>query len=113
GDAATGDGVDELVARPRLLRLQADDHAGVLARATRLLLVGVLDLVDRATQRLAVGHLRLADVRLDAELALHAVDQHLEVQLAHARDDRLTGLLVRVDTERRVLLVEPASSLPE
>jgi hypothetical protein len=40
---------------------------------------------------LAVGHLRLADVGLDAELALHAVDDDLEVQLAHAGDDGLAG----------------------
>ena len=34
---------------------------------------------------LAVGDLRLADGRLDGELALHAVDEDLEVELAHAR----------------------------
>jgi hypothetical protein len=44
--------------------------------------------------RLAVGHLRLADVGLDLELATHAVDEDVEVQLAHAGDDGLAGLLV-------------------
>ena len=53
---------------------------------------------------LAEGHLRLADVGLDLELALHAVDDDLEVQLAHARDDRLAGLGVGAHPERRVLL---------
>ena len=56
--------------------------------------------------RLAVGHLRLADVGLDLELAAHAVDQDLQVQLAHAGDDRLAGLLVVLDLEGRVLLGE-------
>jgi hypothetical protein len=58
----------------------------------------------RGADRLAVGHLRLADVGLDLELAHHAVDDDLEVQLAHAGDDRLAGLLVGVHAEGRVLL---------
>jgi hypothetical protein len=37
---------------------------------------------------------------------LHPVDQHLEVQLAHAGDDGLAGLVVQGDLERRVLLGE-------
>src|SRR5690242_7063864 len=44
-DAATGDGVDELVGRPvgrDLERLDADLHLGELAGPTRLLLVGVV-----------------------------------------------------------------------
>jgi hypothetical protein len=48
--------------------------------------------LDGLLDRLAVGHLRLADVGLDLELALHAVDEDVEVQLAHALDDRLAGL---------------------
>ena len=38
-----------------------------------------------AADRLAVGDLRLADVGGDLELADHPVDEHVEVQLAHAR----------------------------
>src|SRR5204863_5416433 len=41
---------------------------------------------------LAIDDLRLARARLHAVLALHAVDDDLEVELAHARDDRLAGL---------------------
>ena len=61
-------------------------------------------LVDRLGDRLAVGDLRLADGGVDLELAQHAVDEHLEVQLAHAGDDGLAGLLVGADLEGRVLL---------
>ena len=43
-------------------------------------------------------------MRLHAELALHAIDQHLEVQLAHAADQRLPGLLVDPHAEGRVFL---------
>jgi hypothetical protein len=79
-----------------------DLRVAVLAAAARLL--GVLHLaVGRAGQRFLVGHLRAADARLDVELALQAVDDDLEVQLAHAGDDDLAGLLVGLDAERRVL----------
>ena len=67
----------------------------------------VVDLLDLAADRLAVGDLRLADVGLDVELALHAVDEDVEVQLAHAGDDGLPGLVVGVHLEGRVFLGEP------
>ena len=54
--------------------------------------------------RLAVGDLRLADVGRDLELADHAVHEDVEVQLAHAGDQGLARLLVRLDAEGRVLL---------
>ncbi len=62
--------------------------------------------LDRLADGPAVGHLRLADVGLDIELALHAVDEDIEVQLTHAGDDRLAGFLVGAHAERRVLLSE-------
>ena len=56
----------------------------VLAATTGLADVADFDLLDRCGDRLAVRDLRLADVGVDVELAHHAVDEHLEVQLAHA-----------------------------
>ena len=112
-DHAALDLVDELVAAAGARGLQGDDHVAVLTPTTGLADVLLLDLLDRLGDRLAVGHLRLADVGLDAELAHHPVDQHLEVQLAHAGDDRLAGLVVGVDPERRVLLRERAERLAE
>ena len=53
------------------------------------------------SDRLAVGDLRPADVRVHPELAHQPVDDDLEVQLAHAGDDRLAGLLVRAHAEGR------------
>ena len=92
----------EDVAGARLAREQADLHVAVLAAAAGLL--GVPHLAVGGTrQRFLVGDLRLADARLDAELALQAVDDDLEVQLAHAGDDDLPGLLVGLDAEGRVL----------
>src|SRR4051794_16449456 len=106
-DATTGHRVDELVRRAVGLhrqRLELDDDLRVLAGATGLLLVDEIELGHGAADRLAVGHLRLADVGLDVELSAHAVDQDVQVQLTHAGDDRLTGLLVVADPEGRVLL---------
>src|ERR1700674_1491952 len=68
-------------------------HVTVLAAAAGLLDVLAFGL-DRAANGLAIGHLRLADIGLDLELALHAIDDDLEVQLAHAGDQRLPRLLV-------------------
>src|SRR3954468_10364916 len=89
-------------------RLDVDVDDAVLARAAGLTDETALDLLGRAADGLAVGDLRAAHVRLDVELAAHAVDQHLEVQLAHAGDLRLPRLLVRLDLERRVLLGQTA-----
>ena len=98
------DRVDELEALARLLRLDLQHDVAVLALAARLADELAFDVLDRLADRLAIGHLRLADDGLDAELALHAVDDDFQVQLAHAGDDGLAGLLVGVDAERRVFL---------
>src|ERR1043165_1795876 len=87
-DVAALDLVDELEARAALAGDDLYLHLAELAGAARLLLVGVGEL-DRLREILAIGDLRSADVRLDLELALHAVDEDLEVELAHPLDDRL------------------------
>src|SRR5581483_8060499 len=112
-DHAAGDLVDELVATARAGRLEADDDVAVLTATTRLADVALFDLLDGLRDRLAVRDLRLADVRGDRELAHHAVDEHVEVQLAHAGDDRLARVVVGADLERRVLLRQRAEGLAE
>ena len=61
--------------------------------------------------RAAIGHLRGAHIRLYAELPPHAIDDHLQVQLPHAGDDRLAGIAVRTYLERRILFAQPAQRL--
>jgi hypothetical protein len=61
--------------------------------------------------RLAVGHLRRADVRLDLELALEAVDEDVEVKFAHALHDGLTAFDVGLDAEGRVLCGQTLKTL--
>ncbi len=76
----------------RLARIQPNLQRAALTAAARLL-DGHLAL-GRRGQRFLVGDLRLADARFDAELALHAVDDDLEMQLAHAGDDGFARLFV-------------------
>jgi hypothetical protein len=89
-------------------RRQLDHDVAVLALAARLLGVLVVALDVRLADGLAVGHLRLADVGFDVELALHAVDEDVQVQLAHAGDDGLAGFLVGAHAERRIFLRQSA-----
>ena len=103
-DAAL-DFVDELEALAGS-RLEVDDDVAELAAAAGLADEASHDLLDPLADRLAVGDLRLADVGVDFELAQHAVDDHLEVELAHPVDQGLTGFLVGFDPEGRVLLAE-------
>ena len=93
--------VDELEALARLLRSELEADVRVLTAAAGLLDVLVL-VVDRHRDRLAIRDLRSADVAVDVELAFQTVDDDLEIELAHAGDDRLGGLLVEGDDEGRV-----------
>ena len=106
-DLAADDLVDELVAVPRLCGLEVDDDVAVLAAAAGLADEAALDLLRGPACRLAVGNLRAADVRVDRELAQQPVDDDLQVQLAHPRDERLPRLLVAAYAEGRILLGQP------
>src|SRR5262249_29900676 len=92
------DGVLELETAAARQGLEPELDARKLASAAGLLLVGVV-VLDRLRDGLAEGDLRLADIGLDLELALHAIDHHLEVQFAHSLDDGLAAFLVRADPE--------------
>ncbi len=97
------DPVNELESGPCELRLKAQTHVAILTASTCLLDVAGF-LLHRLADGLAIRHLRLAHVCVDAELPSHAIDNNLQVQLAHTRNDGLTGLLIRRYPERRVLL---------
>src|SRR5262249_20926436 len=100
-DHAADDVVVEHVAGSALARLDLHQDVTELAATARLLRVLVLAR-DLLADRLAVRDLGLADVALDFELALQAVDDDLQVELAHATDDRLPRLFVGMHAERRV-----------
>lgn len=79
---AADDDVLEDIARTARVRLGLDLDVAVLTATAGLAHELALD-VDRTRDGLAVGDLRGADVGVDVELALEAVDDDLEVQLAH------------------------------
>src|SRR5581483_5362944 len=105
-DDAADDGVDEFKADARLRRLDPDFGVTVLAAATGLA-HELADAFRRSGDRLAVSDLRTTDVGINAELALQAVNDDLKVELAHAADDRLAGLLIGRDLEARVFCGQP------
>src|SRR3546814_9172761 len=76
--------------------------AAELARTTRLLFVGIVDL-DFLREGLSVGHLRRANIGLYLEFTAHAIDQDFQVKLTHALDDSLTRFMVRGDAEAWIL----------
>src|ERR1700722_907027 len=106
-DRSTLDLVDEVKALAGS-GLHVDVHDSELARAAGLAHKLAFYLLDGAADRLAVGNLRTPDVCVNAELALHAVDEHFEMQLAHARDLGLARFLVCAHLEGGVLLGEAA-----
>src|SRR5262245_56811242 len=87
--------LSEMLPVARLAREQGELHFVELDATDVLLRIPHLG-VGSSGKGLLVGNLRLAQARLDAELALEAVDDDLEVELAHAGDDHLPGLLVGV-----------------
>src|SRR5438094_421926 len=100
-DRSANDLVFELEALPRLVGLDLEVDVAVLAATTRLPHVAALGL-GVLPYRLAIRDLGLADIRLDLELAQEAVDDDLQVELAHAVDELLARLLVAGHPERGV-----------
>src|SRR6185437_1290208 len=105
-DHAAHDLVLEHEALPRARRLHVDHDVAVLSLAARLADELPFHLLHALLDRLAIRHLRAANVRVHLELALHAIHDDFQVQLAHAGDDRLSSLGIRVHPERRVFLGE-------
>ena len=102
GDGAAHNGVDELVTLAGLVGLHVNLDVAVLAFTAGL--TGVLGLlIHSLADGLLVGNLGSADVGLDLELPQQTVNNDLQVQLAHAGDDGLTGFLVGVGAEGGIL----------
>src|SRR5262249_32289530 len=87
-------------------RLNLNFDVTILTTTTRLFLIDFLS-GGGLSDGFAIRHLRLADIRLNANLSLHAIDNDLKMQFAHARDNRLTRLLISGNIERRVFLSKP------
>ena len=86
----------------RIHRCEDDLAVSVLAVTAGLLCILVL-LIDFLGECLLVGNLRSTDISLNVELTHQSVDDNLQMKLAHAGDDRLARLRIRVLLECRVL----------
>src|SRR5690606_33990451 len=111
GHHTADDLVDELDALAARRRLHVDEDVAVLAAPAALAHEAALDPLNRTGEGLLVGDLGPPDVGLNLELPQQPVDDDLQVQLAHALDDRLARLLVGVDAEGRVFLGQLAQGL--
>src|SRR5208337_398019 len=89
-----------------LLRFQNELDASKLARTTRLLLVRVVHFLPPG-DRLTISDLWRADVSLDLELALHAVDDDFQMKLPHPLDNGLAAFGIGRNAEGGVFLSEP------
>ncbi|GKT65088.1 hypothetical protein ColTof4_07476 [Colletotrichum tofieldiae] len=117
GDVLVGDGAaDDLGLEGVLLRvLKGLDPAGDAGVVTGTATLSAEEevVVGLAGDGLAVGDAGLAGLAVDLVLAAQALDVDLEVELAHARDDGLLGLLVDVQAEGGVLSLEAVHGLGE
>ena len=103
GHRAADDIVHEFVARARRLRFEPNLGVTVLPAAAGLADVLALGFGFLANG-FAVGHLRLAYIRLDLVLAHHAIDDDLQMQFTHAADDGLPTVRIGVNFEGWVFL---------
>ena len=93
--------VFEFEAGARFQRFKHDGTIAVLSFTARLTDVFALFL-NGFRNGFAICDLRFTDVGFDVEFAKHSVDDNFQVQLAHTRDDGLSGFLIGVSLERRV-----------
>src|SRR3990172_10269116 len=75
----------------------------VLSTTTSLFRVLVRELLHRARDRFSICNARPTYIGLNPKLSKHAVNQYIEVQFAHPGNNRLPGILIRADTEGRIL----------
>src|SRR6266849_6436172 len=87
-------------------RMQFDFAMSVLSAAA-----GLLDVLafrsGLLANRFAVRHLRASHIGLHVIFAQHAVHDNLEVQFAHAGDQRLPGIRLGGNPERGIFLRQP------
>ncbi|GIX66226.1 MYND finger domain-containing protein [Babesia caballi] len=110
GDGAAGDVVAELDAAALLQRLDEELDVAVLASPARLAHIAALS-VHGLDEGLLELDLRGARPDGQVVLAPYAVDDDVEVELAHAADDRLLGGRFHVHAEGGVLPHELAEDV--
>ena len=81
-------------------------HVSILTAAAGLL-DQLADTMRIGRDRFAVRDLRFTRIRVHLKLAEHTVPDNFQVQFAHAGDDRLACIFMRVNAECRIFLGEP------
>src|SRR5258708_17900633 len=101
-DGATHDLVLDLDSFSALTRFYVYNDVTILSATT-----GLLDQLTFTNgvlcNRLAVSDLRFSSIGIHLKFPEHAISDNLKMQLAHSRDDRLSGILVGIDSESRIL----------
>src|SRR2546430_5211000 len=100
---ARNDAADDFIFDDQAAASRAGTHIYfdvAILTATTGLFDQLTDAVRVAGNRFAIRDLRFARVRVDFELAEHTIANDLQMQFAHAGDDRLAGVFVRVNAER-------------
>ena len=85
-------------------RTNVNDDVSELTATTRLLLVNLTITHNSLRDSLLIVNLGLTLVTLNLELTLQTVDNDVEVELTHTRDNGLTTLLVGTNGECGVFL---------
>ena len=104
-DRAADDGVHELEPRAALARLHLEPDLAELAVPAALFLMAVIGR-RRDRDGFLVRDARRLGRDADAEPAAEPVEQHVEVEPAHAGDDQFAGALVAMDPQRGILVGE-------
>src|SRR5882724_2541370 len=102
GDRAAGN----LVFKYKALagrRLNLDLDVAELSATTGLLFVNLFAGCS-LRNRFTISDLRLAHVCFDTKLALHAIDNNLQVKLSHASNDCLARFMIGGNVKRRIFL---------
>ena len=86
------------------------DNVGELTRTAGLLLVFEV-VLGRLRGGFAVADLRCADIHLHFVFAANALHVNIEVQFAHAGDNRFAGFFIGADAERRIFAAEALQCL--
>ena len=102
GIAPPIDVVHELEARAAVERLDAQVHLAELSGAAGLLLVPAVTF-GGPRNGLAVGNARRVGLHVHAVALAHALQQHAQVELAHAVKHRLVHRRVMLDAHARIL----------
>ena len=93
-------------------RLDAQIHLAELAGAAGLFLVAVMTF-GRARDRLAIGNARRVRLAAHAVALAHAIEQHAQMQIAHAVEHGLVQARVMLDAHARIFGDELVQSVRE